>query len=403
MPKVKEPTDRSSRNVAEQVSILFPLGAEETSLAPQHNTGILPAQEIRRLIRENVLFSATEPINNEQVQPASMDLRLGAKAYRVRASFLPNPGARVDDKIHALATHEVDLTEGAVLEKGCVYIIPLLESARFTKRMFGFANPKSSTGRLDIFTRLITDHAVVFDQVPEGYKGQLYAEVSPRTFGVIARKGSKLSQLRIRLGSPHASDTGIRRLHEEVPLVHTDGADDVEKMRISGGLAVTVDLKGDPTSRLIGYKAKPHTDLVDIDMVDAYDVLDFWDPIYANREGTLILDPDAFYILVSKEAVTIPPDHAAEMVPFNPLQGEFRVHYAGFFDPGFGHADAGGQGTRGVLEVRSYEVPFVLEHGQIVARLIYERLTQEPDRLYGRDIGSSYQKQGLALSKHFRR
>jgi dCTP deaminase len=208
--------------------------------------------------------------------------------------------------------------------------------------------------------------------------------------------------LRVRLGSPHASDTGIRRLHEEVPLVHTtDASDDVEKMRISGGLAITVDLKGTSDSKLVGFKAKPHTDLVDVDKIGCYDAQDYWDPIEANREGTLILDPDAFYILVSKEAVTIPPDHAAEMVPFNPLQGEFRVHYAGFFDPGFGHAGAGGQGTRAVLEVRSYEVPFVLEHGQIVARLIYERLTQEPDRLYGRDIGSSYQKQGLALSKHF--
>lgn len=388
--------------MAEQVSILFPLGADDPLPAPQHSTGILPAQELRRLVRENVLFSTADPVTEEQIQPASVDLRLGAKAYRVRASFLPNPNARVDDKIQALSTHEIDLSEGAVLEKGCVYIIPLLESVRFTKRMFGFANPKSSTGRLDIFTRLITDHAVVFDQVPEGYKGQLYAEVSPRTFGVVVRKGTKLLQLRVRLGSPHASDTGIRRLHEEVPLVHTtDASDDVEKMRISGGLAITVDLKGTSDSKLVGFKAKPHTDLVDVDKIGCYDAQDYWDPIEANREGTLILDPDAFYILVSKEAVTIPPDHAAEMVPFNPLQGEFRVHYAGFFDPGFGHAGAGGQGTRAVLEVRSYEVPFVLEHGQIVARLIYERLTQEPDRLYGRDIGSSYQKQGLALSKHF--
>ena len=388
--------------MAEQVSILFPLGAEDANPAPQHNTGILPAQELRRLVRENVLFSTAEPLSDEQIQPASVDLRLGAKAYRVRASFLPNPNARVEDKIAALSTHEIDLSDGAVLEKGCVYIIPLLESVRFTKRMFGFANPKSSTGRLDIFTRLITDHAIVFDQVPEGYKGQLYAEVSPRTFGVVVRKGSKLLQLRVRLGSPHTSDTGIRRLHEEVPLVHTmDESDDLEKIRISGGLAITVDLKGDQTSSLVGYKAKPHTDLVDVDKVAGYHTADFWDAIEANRDGTLILDPDAFYILASKEAVTIPPDHAAEMIPFNPLQGEFRVHYAGFFDPGFGHAGAGGQGTRAVLEVRSYEVPFVLEDGQIVARLIYERLTQEPDRLYGRDIGSSYQKQGLALSKHF--
>jgi len=387
--------------VSEQASLL-PLDAEEEAPAPRHETGIVPAQEIRRLVHQKVI-SATEPIGEDQIQPASMDLRLGPRAYRVRASFLPNPGARVADKLDALSTHEVDLKRGAVLEKGCVYIIPLLESVRFTKRMFGFANPRSSTGRLDIFTRLITDHAVVFDQVREGYKGQLYAEVSPRTFGIVVREGSRLLQLRIRRGSPHATDTAIRRLNEEVPLVDTDGADAVEKMRISGGLAVTVDLRGDPASRLIGYKAKPHTDLIDVDAAGVYDPLDYWDPIQANREGTLILDPEAFYVLVSKEAVTIPPDHAAEMIPFNPLQGAFRVHYAGFFDPGFGHGRAGGQGARAVLEVRSYEVPFVLEHGQIVARLVYERLRREPDRLYGRDIGSSYQQQGLALSRHFRR
>ena len=387
--------------MSEQASLL-PLGADEEAPEARHSTGIVPAQELRWLVRRKVI-SATEPIGDDQIQPASMDLRLGAKAYRVRASFLPNPGARVADKVGALSTHEVDLTRGAVLEKGCVYIIPLLESVRFAKRMFGFANPKSSTGRLDIFTRLISDHAAAFDQIPEGYRGPLYAEVSPRTFGVVVRKGSRLLQLRIRRGSPHATDTGIRRLHEAVPLVDTAGADAVEKMRIAGGLAVTVDLKGDPASRLIGYRAKPHTDLIDVDAVGAYDPLDYWDPIQANREGTLILDPDAFYVLASKEAVTIPPDHAAEMIPFNPLQGAFRVHYAGFFDPGFGHASAGGHGTRAVLEVRSYEVPFVLEHGQIVARLVYERLRREPDRLYGRDIGSSYQKQGLALSRHFRR
>ena len=379
--------------------------AEQASLLPfepRHTTGIAPAQEIRWLVDQKVI-SATETIGDDQIQPASMDLRLGAKAYRVRASFLPNPDARVADKLDAPSTHEVDLRRGAVLEKGCVYIIPLLESVHFTKRMFGFANPRSSTGRLDIFTRLITDHAAAFDQIREAYGGPLYAEVSPRTFGIVVREGSRLLQLRIRRGSPHATDTAIRRLHEAVPLVDTAGADAVEKMRIAGGLAVTVDLMGDPAPRLIGYRAKPHTDLIDVDAVGAYDPLDYWDPIQANREGTLILDPGAFYVLASKEAVTIPPDHAAEMIPFNPLQGAFRVHYAGFFDPGFGHAGAGGQGARAVLEVRSYEVPFVLEHGQIVARLVYERLRQEPDRLYGRDIGSSYQRQGLALSRHFRR
>ena len=238
---------------------------------------------------------------------------------------------------------------------------------------------------------------MLFNQIPEGYKGRLYADISPRTFGVVVRPGSKLLQMRVRIGSPRTTDTGIRRLHQEAPLLDTDD------VNVNGGVAISVNLKGDPSSGLVGYKARSHTPLIDIDQVGKYEVQDFWEPIRANSEHTLILDPNASYILVSEESIAIPPDHAAEMVPFNPAQGEFRIHYAGFFDPGFGHASGGGHGARAVFEVQSFEVPFLLEHGQIVARLIYERLMSAPDRLYGPDIGSSYQNQGLALSKHFRR
>ena len=383
----------------EQVSIHFPPGAEEAP-TPLRSTGILPAQEMRALIREKVLFSTAALISEEQIQPSSIDLRLGPLAYRVRASFLPGRHFRVEDKLEALATHKIDLTNGAVLERGCVYIVPLLEHVRLGKRLSGVANPKSSTGRLDIFTRLITDNGSEFDRVREAYKGPLYAEISPRTFSVLVRRGSRLSQLRFRRGSPRPTDTGMQRLHEETRLVHGEGE---AAHRIAGGVPVTVDLRGETLGGLIGYKAKAHTDIVDVDRHNHYDPSDYWEPILANRDGNLILDPDAFYILVSKEAVTVPPDHAAEMAAFNPLQGEFRAHYAGFFDPGFGYSEAGGEGSRAVLEVRSYEVPFLLEHGQVVARLTYERLTMIPDRLYGSGIGSSYQRQGLALSKHFKR
>ena len=375
--------------------------SDESEIAARHTTGILPSQVLRELIRDKVIVSTT-PLEDDQVQPASIDLRLGATAFRVRASFLPGDTVTVEEKIEILGMHAIDLTDGAVLEKGCVYIVPLMESLRLGKREFAVANPKSSTGRLDIFTRLIPDRATEFDRVIGPYRGPLYAEISPRTFSVLVRKGSRLDQIRLRRGSPLATDTALRRLHEEVGLIHTpDDAGPVQ--RISKGLPVTVDLRGEKTGGLVGYKAKAHTDVIDIDRAGAYDIAHYWESIAATESGTLILDPNAFYILASKEAVTVPPDHAAEMAPFNPLHGEFRVHYAGFFDPGFGYAEAGGAGARAVLEVRSFEVPFMLEHGQVVGRLMYERLTAVPDRLYGGGIGSSYQHQGLALSKHFKR
>ena len=388
--------------MSEQASLL-PLDAGEEASAPRHETGIVPAQEIRWLVDQKVI-SATEPIGEDQIQPASMDLRLGPRAYRVRASFLPNPGARVADKLDALSTHEVDLKRGAVLEKGCVYIIPLLESVRFTKRMFGFANPRSSTGRLDIFTRLITDHAVVFDQVPGGLQGPALRRGFAAHFRHRGARGQPSA------AASHPPRLPARDRHRDPPPERGGAAGRHRRRRRGredadfGGTGRHGRPQGRPrlaVDRLQGQAAHRPDRCRRGRCI--YDPLDYWDPIQANREGTLILDPEAFYVLVSKEAVTIPPDHAAEMIPFNPLQGAFRVHYAGFFDPGFGHGRAGGQGARAVLEVRSYEVPFVLEHGQIVARLVYERLRREPDRLYGRDIGSSYQQQGLALSRHFRR
>jgi dCTP deaminase len=262
------------------------------------------------------------------------------------------------------------------------------------------ANPKSSTGRLDIFTRVITDGAEEFDRIAIGYKGPLYAEISPRTFSVKVRTGSRLAQLRLRRGASTASDTATRRLHERSPLI-AEANGDVGVADIESGLALSADLIGTDTSGIIGYRAKRHTDIVDVDNVGGYAIADFWEAITAP-ERHIILDPDNFYILASREAVAVPPDHAAEMRAYDTLVGEFRVHYAGFFDPGFGHDAAGGKGSRAVLEVRSHDVPFVLEHGQTVGRLIYERLTARPERLYGQGIGSNYQAQGLKLSKHFR-
>jgi len=375
---------------------MFPRVGEDSVRTPQHSTGLLPSQSIEMLIRNHEIH-ATEDICSEQIQPASLDLRLGSVAYRVRASFLPGKSATVRERTERLGMHEVDLTEGAVLEKGCVYIVPLLEHLHLGYRMFAFGNPKSSIGRLDVFTRLITDYATAFDRVVMGYHGPLFVEVSPRAFSIVVRKGSRLNQLRVRQGSPRTSAAALRRLHGITPLIDRD----INDGDIQESIPVTVDLRGTEGSGIVGYKARPHTDLIDIDKEGYYDPLDYWDPINARRDN-MILNPGDFHIFASAEAVTVPPDHAAEMVAYDTQVGEFRVHYAGFFDPGFGYHGSGGAGSRAVLEVRSHEVPFLIEHGQAVGRLIYERLMDEPDKLYGRSIGSSYQRQGLQLAKQFK-
>ena len=361
--------------------------------------GILPAQAIRALAEAGGITPA-EPFGPGQVQPASVDLRLGARAHRVRASFLPGPGGAVAGRLDDLTLHTFDLEKGAVLETGCVYVVPLLERLALPSDIAASANPKSSTGRLDVFTRVIADGVTAFDQVPGGYSGPLYAEICPQTFPIVVRKGSKLSQLRFRRGDPRETDEGLRRLQTEQTLVSGGEAD------IQDGIALSVDLmgadKGGDGTGLVGYRAKRHTGVVDVDQPGACAISDYWEPVFADRQRRLILDPDQFYILASKEAVHIPPTHAAEMMPFNPLVGEFRVHYAGFMDPGFGHSAAGGSGSRVVLEVRSHKVPFILEDGQIVGRLVYERMAELPEQLYGRDLGSHYQAQGLKLSKHFK-
>ena len=359
-----------------------------------HAVGVLPAHGIANMVRETQIW-ASGGILDDQIQPASLDLRLGEMAYRIRASFLPGGTGEVQDKLEQLAYHRVDLKNGAVLETDCVYLVPLMEAVNLPERTAGFANPKSSTGRIDVFTRLITDFGTEFDKVPAGYKGHLYLEVSPRTFPILVRSGSRLSQLRFRRGAASHNDAELKRLHEEVGLVNGPA-------NIDNGLGLSIDLEGDKETGLVGYRGKRHAGLIDVDRKAALPISQYWEPIYRDAQGQIILDPDEFYILASREAVTIPPSHAAEMMPFNPLVGEFRVHYAGFFDPGFGAAEADGKGARAVLEVRSREVPFILEHGQIIGRLVYERLTDVPETLYGSGLSSNYQAQGLKLSKHFK-
>ncbi|SMP23241.1 2'-deoxycytidine 5'-triphosphate deaminase [Shimia sagamensis] len=355
-------------------------------------TGVIPSQTIETMLKTGEI-SVTQPVAEGQVQPASLDLRLGTVAYRVRASFLSGSGRSVQDRLAEFEMHRIDLTNGAVLEKGCVYVVPLMESLALPDGIQAVANAKSSTGRLDLLTRTITDGGTEFDRIASGYSGPLYAEICPRSFSVLVRPGMRLNQIRFRQGQSVLTDADLSVLHDRSPLVDGDAV-------IDDGLGFSVDLKpGEGT--LVGYRAKPHTGVIDLDNIGYYDPAEYWEELHAS-DGKIILDPGAFYILVSREAVSIPPAYAAEMAPFLAMVGEFRVHYAGFFDPGFGHDAAGGTGSRGVLEVRCHEAPFVLEHGQVVGRLVYERMTNVPEQLYGVGIASNYQGQGLKLSKHFK-
>lgn len=341
------------------------------------SAAIWASQRITSAIAQGVI-AVDLPLDLDQIQPASLDLRLGTRAYRLPASFLPGPGNTVADRVARLATHEVDLTKPTVLERNCVHIIPLMERLSLPKGVSARANPKSSSGRLDIFVRVITDNGETFDDVPEGYCGPLYAEVVPRSFAVLAQAGARLAQIRFR----EAATAPVAPIRT-VP--------------------VTIDL--DPagkTGGIIGYRARRHAGLVDLAKIGGHAISEYWEPITAiagRRE--LVLDPDEFYILMSAESVFVGADEAAEMVAYDPSVGELRSHYAGFADPFFGMTENGADGSRIVLEVRSHDVPFLVDHGQRVATLIYEPMAERPDRLYGRDLGSNYQGQGLKLSKHF--
>ena len=360
--------------------------------------GILPVQQIRAEIAAGRIAAPTA-VTEAQLQPASMDLRLGTRGWRVRSSFLPGAGTRVAQKLDNFAMHQIDLSDGAVLERGCVYIVELQESLALPDALSAMANPKSTTGRLDVFTRLITDGATEFEAVINGYHGALYAEISPRTFSVLVRAGSCLSQLRLRRGPGSMSDAAMEALHQDVELIRGGDTPDFRD-----GLALSVNLTPDPDTRIIGWRARKHAGLVDIDAPQSCEVDAYWERLTSADlvAGGLVLNPDEFYILASREFVTVPRDHAAEMRAYDTRVGEFRAHYAGFFDPGFGMPEMGAGSTRAVLEVRSHDVPFLIEEGQTVCRLVYEPMAAIPDQLYGAaGSTSNYQSQGLRLAKHF--
>jgi dCTP deaminase len=377
-------------------------------VSAKRKSGVLSCQELKKAIEEGIISSKV-PIDEGQIQPASIDLRLGERAYRLVSSFLPE-GNEVIKKLHMpdiygsdLVMYELDITNGGILEKSSVYLIPLMEELKLPANVGGKANPKSTTGRLDIFTRIITDRNPRFDEVPAGYTGGLFLEVMPRSFTINVKAGLSLVQLRLRKGATVLSDSRLKKLNREVELLY-DGAGHVPHglVKIDNGIFMSADLKGDRKG-IIGYKAKKNSHVVDLTKRNYYNIDDFWEPIYKNPKRTLILEPEEFYILSSKEKIRIPPQYASEMVPYEAGSGELRTHYAGFFDPGFGYgADGKVKGTKAVLEVRAHDVPFMIAHGQTFCKLFFEKMMEVPEKVYGPKIGSSYQYQGITLSKQFK-
>lgn len=369
---------------------------------PQGASGVLPSQVLERAVEVGVIDAGKYKIPTESIQPASIDLRLGEVAYRIRCSFLPGDQS-VAAKMKDLVIDEIDLRrEGAVLETNRPYIVPLIEHLDLPPGIRGKTNPKSSTGRLDVFTRVITDHSYRFDEIAPGYEGGLFLEIVPLSFTVRVREGLPLNQLRLSVGRSALTDEEILQTHQETPLLFEEGVP-VRDIATAGGLFLGLDLRGDDAGR-VGYRAKDNAPLLEMASTDAFQPEDYWEPVYREQGDRIVVAPERFYLLMSQEAVRIGPEVAAEMTAFDPTSGELRTHYAGFFDPGFGY-EAEGEflGSRAALEVRAHDVPFMIEHGQRVCKLTFEKMLEPPTVLYGRDIGSSYQNQQDTLGKHFRK
>jgi dCTP deaminase len=364
--------------------------------------GVLPSQRLRDAIAGDWIRSDLYRIPSESIQPASLDLRLGDFAWALRCSFLPDAASKVEEKIADIAFQKLDLRDGATLERDRPYLVPLIEQLALPGEIRGKANPKSSTGRLDVFTRVLTDGNPSFDEIPFGYRGKLYLEVVPRSYAIHVKTGLALNQLRLFTGDARLRDDEIRTLHEEFPLLYLDShALRAWELTISDGLFLSVDLSG-PADRIVGYRAKRNSLPIDLSRVHGYGWRDYWEPVYPEPGSRIVLEPEVFYLLLSAEGACIPPAYAAEMTAYDPTAGELRTHYAGFFDPGFGYDPKGRRhGSRAALEVRARDVSFMVEHRQPICKLAFERMLEVPDVLYGQGLGSSYQGQETMLSKHF--
>ncbi len=364
--------------------------------------GVLPAQRLREAIAEEWIAAGAWRIPRESVQPASVDLRLGERAWALRCSFLPDSDSTVEQKVADLAFEQIDLRDGATLERDRPYLVPLIEELRLPEHVRAKTNPKSSTGRLDVFTRVLTDRSHRFDEIAAGYRGKLYLEVVPRTFAIRVQTGLALNQVRLADGDGRLDDGQLRTLHEQTPLLFRDDEPlEHSSLSLGDGLFLSLDASGGPTST-VGYRAKKNSLPIDLTKVGSLRWQDYWEPVHPEAKQRIVLEPEVFYLLLSAEGVSIPPSYAAEMLAYDPTAGELRTHYAGFFDPGFGFSRKGEPGgSRAALEVRARDVSFMVEHGQPVCKLAFERMAEQPDVLYGADVGSNYQGQQTMLSKHF--
>ncbi len=368
---------------------------------PPSSQGIFPSQWLREAVERGFIWAGESRIPEQSFQPASLDLHLGPTAYRLRSSFLPHD-KRVEAKQDEVILDSIDIRDGAILERGRPYLIPLIEELRLPRGIHARTNPRSSTGRLDIFTRVITDYNDQFDEIKPGYHGKLYLEVASRSFTIHVRKGLSLNQLRLIRGSYTVSQANTEGGLNQAPDSGWRSGDPLTPQ--SGNpVFLSIDLSGND-DRVVGYKARKNSFLLDLSRTDGYDVEDFWEPVFRERQERLVLEPEEFYLLLSSETVIVPPEFAAEMTAYNPTSGELRTHYAGFFDPGFGYDPQGlSRGSKAVLEVRAHDVPFMIENGQSVCRLDFQTMAEPPNVLYGEETGSSYQYQELTLSKHFKR
>lgn len=389
--------------IIESVALKFPETESPEAAARARPAGhILPSQELRAAVADGWVTAGEYRIRDEAIQPASLDLRLGSHAWALRCSFLTDANSTVLDKVGDLAFERIDLRDGATLERDRPYLVPLIEELALPADVRAKANPKSSTGRLDVFTRVITDRHHRFDEIQSGYRGMLYLEIVPRTFAIRVREGLALNQLRLARGDARLTDQDVVRLHQEFPLLYVDSHPlrDTE-LSVSDGLFLSVDLRAGP-ERVVGYRAKKNSLPIDLSKIREYAWSDYWDPVHPEKGSRTVLEPEVFYLLLSAEGVCIPPGVAGEMMAYDPTAGELRTHYAGFFDPGFGYSPkAGNHGSRAALEVRARDVPFMVEHRQPICKLAFERLAQLPDVLYGEDLASNYQGQETMLSKHF--
>jgi dCTP deaminase len=364
--------------------------------------GVLPSQRLREAVSREWLVAGPWRIPPASVQPASVDLRLGEHGWALRCSFLPDSDSTVEEKFEGLAFEKIDLRDGATLERDRPYLVPLIEQLRLPEHIHAKANPKSSTGRLDVFTRVITDRNHRFDEIAAGYSGKLYLEIVPRSFAIRVKTGLSLNQVRLICGDARLSDGELLALHQERPLLRMDSHPlEGSELSFADGLFLSLDVSG-PAEGVVGYRAKRNSLPIDLTQGGALSWGDYWEPVHPERGGRIVLDPEVFYLLLSSEEVSIPPSYAAEMLAYDPTAGELRTHYAGFFDPGFGYSpDRKAHGSRAALEVRARDVSFMVEHRQPVCKLAFERMAEDPDVLYGEDVGSNYQGQQTMLSKHF--